>query len=427
MIIASSLLRESQEKRTVTAVATDTSIGARVRTLREAVGIKSQDLAAIVGIDPSAMSNIERGKRSVKTNELARIAAALSVSPLALLDDDSLPARMPVAPRTAGGLIGTGTAYPRLVALSELHQILEDAGISNESGLDGVPKVDAARWKAAAEHLATWAMTALGNVGAGDARFMTVADSIEDRLGVDVLVEGHQGDALAGAAISDPAFPLIFVNADQPIPRALFTLAHELGHLLAGHGEPIALDEDLSGRNEVERLANAFAATFLMPEHKIRATIERRGRGVEALAWMTYEFGVSFESLIYRLHNLQIVNAEGRDALRRVGWHGLLNMIERGDAADSLGPEVRRSLVGRLGSQPERRAPRRLVERALQGYRKGALSIRPLAGLLDEDPDLLLGQVERLDPAAADILRPEVSTAPADGASDDDLYGGSPV
>ena len=43
--------------------------------------MQSQELAARLGIDPSAMSNIERGRRSVKTQELMKIAEALSVSP----------------------------------------------------------------------------------------------------------------------------------------------------------------------------------------------------------------------------------------------------------------------------------------------------------------------------------------------------------
>ena len=40
----------------------------------------------------------------------------------------------------------------------------------------------------------------------------------------------------------------------------MFTLAHELGHVLAGDGSEIKIDEGLRGNNDEERLANAFAA-----------------------------------------------------------------------------------------------------------------------------------------------------------------------
>jgi len=429
VIIARTLLRESQVRRTVHEVAAaETAIGARIRAVREQAGIKAQELAAAIGLDPSALSNIERGKRSVKTDELAKIAQVLNVSPLALLDDESLPARMPVAPRAVANGIQNGTAYARLLGLAELHEALEHAGIRSESHLDGAPSVENLGWKDAADALADWASRRLSDDVGGDNRFSSIADAIELAFGIDVIVEPHDDDPLAGAAIADPSFPLIFVNADQPTQRAIFTLAHELGHLLADHGEPITLDEEhLSARNDNERLANAFAARLLMPEDRVRKIIDDRGRGVEALAFMTYTFGVSFQSLVYRLHNLRIVNAETRDRLQSVGWHGLLRAIERPDINERVGPQVRQSLLGRLGSQPQRRAPRWLVDRTLAGYARGVVSIRPLAGLLNEHPDDLLGEVESLSPASTDILRSDVRNDSDDDASDDELFDGSPV
>jgi Zn-dependent peptidase ImmA (M78 family)/transcriptional regulator with XRE-family HTH domain len=411
-------------------VSGDPTIGARIRTLREAAGFQSQELARVVGLDPSAMSNIETGKRSVKSSELAKIAEALRVSPLALLDEDSLPARMPVAARAAAGAVGTGTAYPRLIALSELHQVLDDAGIARAPHLPRPPTSGLTDWKSVANNLATWVTQQLDVDEDPELRFSALADAIEDQLGVDVIVEPHPGDPLVGAAISDEKFPLIFVNADSPTPRALFTLAHELGHLLAGHGEPIAVDDDLSGRNEVERLANAFAASFLMPEANIRDVIEKWGRGAEALAQMTYQFGVSLQSLIYRLHNLQIINAPTRDRLESVGWHRLLSAIEKREVAERLGPNVLRSLVARQGDRPAYRAPGWLAERAFAGYRKGIISVRPLAGLLHVDPsELMNSDTDMFDTTSKDILNAGV-TAPATingAASDNDLYGGTPV
>ena len=74
--------------------------------------MQAQALAAAIGIDPSAMSNIERGKRAVKANELVSIARALRISPLAILEPDSLPARMPLAPRSEGGTLQDGDCIP---------------------------------------------------------------------------------------------------------------------------------------------------------------------------------------------------------------------------------------------------------------------------------------------------------------------------
>src|SRR5262249_15476381 len=76
VIIATQRLRESQALCMVGPM-DDATIGAQVRALRERAGFQSQELAKQVGIDPSAMSNIERRKRSLKSDELAKIAEAL--------------------------------------------------------------------------------------------------------------------------------------------------------------------------------------------------------------------------------------------------------------------------------------------------------------------------------------------------------------
>ena len=82
--------------------AVDVSIGRQVRRLREAAGLKSADLASALGVDPSAVSNLENGRRSVKAYELGVIADFLGVSQLAILEPDSLLGRLPVAHRTNG-------------------------------------------------------------------------------------------------------------------------------------------------------------------------------------------------------------------------------------------------------------------------------------------------------------------------------------
>jgi Zn-dependent peptidase ImmA (M78 family)/transcriptional regulator with XRE-family HTH domain len=405
----------------------ESALGARIRTLREQAGLQSQELAAQLGIDPSAMSNIERGKRSVKTKELVRIAEILSVSPLSLIDEDSLPARMPVAPRCDGDAVSKGDAYSRLVALSELHVVLSDAGLTKPNQLDAAPPLRPGGWKARAEALAEWATNYLNVAATADDRFAGLADAIEDRLGVDVLVERYEGDALSGAAITDRTFPLIFVNARHSTPRSLFTLAHELGHLLIGHDGSITLDEELVGDTLEERQANAFAAAFLMPESEVDQRINEYGRGADSLARMVYDFGVSFESLVFRLHNIHQIDAEGRDRLREIGWRGLLSLIENSDLQDRLGPEVSMRLITRLGEFPAHRPPIWLATRCFAAHRRGIVSVRPLAGLLHIDPDILLDHIESLDEGSAQVLERAEEPPRGEQLSDDELFAGSPV
>jgi Zn-dependent peptidase ImmA (M78 family)/DNA-binding XRE family transcriptional regulator len=397
--------------------ATDTALGARVRTLRERAGVKSQHLAQVVGIDPSAMSNIESGKRAVKTDELARIAQALGVSPLAILDESSLLARLPVAPRTDGDHPLAGSALERLTALAELHDVLTHEGIPASPLLDNIPEIDVQDWKRSAERLAAWVETRLEVGVSGDERFLAIADAIEDRLQLDVLIEDHADAGLVGAAITDRSFPLVFVRASQPRPRALFTLAHELAHVLVDDGESITLDTDLSAHSDRERLANAFAATYLMPATTVAEVHDQHGLRPAGLAHMLVTFGVSYESLVYRLHNLGYINYEGRNHLRGGGIRAVL--------ADLDDEDLTRSILARLAERPrvERRPPAWLAGRALAGYRRGVVSVRPLAGLLGVDADELLTNLEAsLTTDAATVLSPA-----GPDSSDEERYSGNPV
>lgn len=408
----------------------DREVGERIRLIREAVGLQAQDLATRVGLDPTVVSKIENGKRAIKAVELARIAEALKVSPLALLEDDPILSNLPVAARRAGTSIARGGAYQRLLSLSELHVVLAGAGIPTSPNLAGVPDVAGLPWLAGATRLASWATSELHVNLEGDQRFGALANAVESRLKVDVLVEPHPNDALSGAAITHRSFPLIFVNSEFPQSRSLFTLAHELGHVLAGHADdPITLDRELSGSTDAERMANAFAASYLMPEDCIRKEITKRGLNVSTLAYLTYVLGVSYESLIYRLHNLRVINAEGRDKLKAISWpQASSSLYDPG-----LSSVLSRVQIGRLqyrgAMKPAARPPALLLQRAWDGYRKGIVSIRPLAGLIGVDPETLLDQIE-VDGDFRSAVE-EVNSLNDDHTdnteSAEELFGGNPV
>src|SRR5438128_1637077 len=178
--------------------ATAGELGARIRDLRDRAEMQSQQLAAKVGLDPSAMSNIERGKRSVKTEELELIAAALGISPLAILNEDSLLARLPIAPRVQGEAPPDSAAFARLTALAELHELLAEHGIPALPRISDAPRVDTVRWLETAELLAGWAQDKLPSSEHAADRFSELAEGIEMELGIDVLVESAP-EQIAGA------------------------------------------------------------------------------------------------------------------------------------------------------------------------------------------------------------------------------------
>ena len=382
----------------------EVSIGRQIRRLREAAGLKAADLADALGVDASAVSNLEHDRRNVKAAELAAIANFLGVSQLAILEPDSLLGRLPIAHRTNGDEAASQDSLMRLTALAELHQVLDEGGHPTPSRTGEPPRQESG-WLQHANALADWARQRLTSAASGEDRLSDLAAAIEDNLFVDVMAESLGEDAPLGLSITDPEFSFILVNTDQLRSRALFTLAHELGHVLNSDGTTINIDRDLRARSDEERLANAFAAAFLMPESEIRDTIDEYGRGGESLARMLVGFGVSYETLIYRLHNLGIINAEGRDRLRRIRWASLIEHLDD--------EEITRNLLAARGARPERRPPTLLASRCLYGALDGIVGAGPLARLLDVDVDNMIEALNSIGPEAAEAIDGDFS-APED-------------
>jgi hypothetical protein len=197
-----------------------------------------------------------------------------------------------------------------------------------------------------------------------------------------------------------------------------------VGHVDDG----IALDQDLAGPSENERMANAFAATFLMPKDVIDKTLKQLGRTTATIVYLAYVFGVSFQTIVYRLHNLREIDAHGRDSLMSFNWQHQLAQL----ALDPTPAGMTKAQIGQLQTRtarkPERRMPGLLAGRAYDGFQKGAISIRPLADLLDEDPQELLHRLsdtEEFERARAVIDDADFRDV-AEPESPDDAFAGSP-
>lgn len=75
-------------------------------------------------------------------------------------------------------------------------------------------------------------------------------------------------DYVAGVFVNDCEFPVIVVNSRDRRTRQRFTLAHELGHYFLGHRRRSFAEP--GGKSPLEREANRFAASLLMPAAWVR-------------------------------------------------------------------------------------------------------------------------------------------------------------
>lgn len=90
---------------------------------------------------------------------------------------------------------------------------------------------------------------------------------------------GIYGTATAG--ILDRTQMAVLLSSRQSFEAMRFTAAHEVGHFILHPGQTMFRDRSLSshggeGRSQVEREADAFAASFLMPPKLVAAAFRAR-------------------------------------------------------------------------------------------------------------------------------------------------------
>ncbi|HKV98818.1 MAG TPA: ImmA/IrrE family metallo-endopeptidase [Vicinamibacterales bacterium] len=101
-----------------------------------------------------------------------------------------------------------------------------------------------------------------------------------DGVGVIVSANGVVGnnnhrkldvEEFRGFVLVDEYAPLVFVNASDSKGAQMFTLAHELAHLWFGESAVFDLQRLQPAPEQIERVCNAVAAEFLVPQAELRA------------------------------------------------------------------------------------------------------------------------------------------------------------
>lgn len=127
---------------------------------------------------------------------------------------------------------------------------------------------------------------------------------VANRLGIQVLKDNSDGN-IDGRYDADKN--VIYLNTNQSLLRRRFTVCHELGHALLGHGSSPRDNSKTYTRSDYdpkEVEANTFAATLLMPPQAVQACVS----GGYSIDRMCNYFGVSSVAMAIRLKQLGLVN-----------------------------------------------------------------------------------------------------------------------
>ena len=125
-------------------------------------------------------------------------------------------------------------------------------------------------------------------------------------------------ETFSGMCLKHKEKRFMLVNSKVALGRQHFTIAHELYHLF--------IQEEFSSQicpqsssDPVEKQADCFATFFLMPRNGVIEEFKKLGMKYTAdvniahVLYLQQYFGVSFQSMIYRLNNLGLISDKQKE------------------------------------------------------------------------------------------------------------------
>jgi Zn-dependent peptidase ImmA (M78 family) len=184
---------------------------------------------------------------------------------------------------------------------------------------------------------------------------------------------------------------MMFLGARGFKQRMLFTVAHELGHLVAHHNDQATgyahfdqaseFGSKIDGpKKQEEWFADAFGSALLMPRHGLLLTLKQIREQIGAkgplgdieIAWLAHLFHVSFEVAARRCESLGLIPPRGARAFYQ-------QLVK-----DYKNPENRARALG-IPARPElyfETSPA-LMRIAVEKVQSGSISIGRVAELLN--------------------------------------------
>jgi len=155
-------------------------------------------------------------------------------------------------------------------------------------------------------------------------------NAVED-IGVFVFKHAFKQKAVSGFCLADSEFPIIYLNNSTSKTRQIFSLFHELAHLLLrinaiSKFDQSYIDQLPQKEKRIERFCNALAAEFLVPSDDFLTQIGSVKRiDEESIQNLARRYWVSREAVLRRFLDRRMIEQTYYDAKTKQ-W-----MAESGD------------------------------------------------------------------------------------------------
>jgi len=323
------------------------SLGQRLKEARNNCGLTQQQAADELGIQRTAVVNIEAGERAVSTLELTKLARLYGRSISELLEE-STDEDIFVLHRLDDEFSEDSAVHREVnnhVAICrEGHDLKELLGMPRE---DGPPEYAMPEPQSSVEGVEH------GNlIATQERRRLDLGSNPLPDLAKLIAAQGiwaakvELPDEMSGLFLLHATFgSAILINQDHPLSRRRFSFAHEYAHALLDRRTTASISSSKNRRDYREVRANAFAAAFLLPTEGIHSFLRHRRKTlpsrVDQIVYdpmahnsselveakqrlkasdskVTYQdiaslmcyFRASYQATCYRLKSLELVNKD---------------------------------------------------------------------------------------------------------------------
>jgi Zn-dependent peptidase ImmA (M78 family)/transcriptional regulator with XRE-family HTH domain len=371
-------------------------IASRLREARKRLRLTQADVAAALGVHRPTISEMEAGRRAVTSEELYQLSQIYAVPVHRLLGEGGLGDDVLTgALFREGGMEGPAIRSAVLRFLEGCRTKKELEGLlGHESAARTTPRLSLAEPRTRDEAIRQGERMAELERRRLDLGGEPVRNPVEllDRQGIRVgpLTVGDHGgpDGLfVESAELGPCIGLSTRAGDTRGARQAFTAAHEYAHwLLKDRLVDVLRGPQFGTRDLLEVRANSFAVAFLMPAEGLREYFRsldllKNGHledlSAATLVRATDHFGVSRRALLYRLQNVELLNATQASGLRK---------------GDLPFDAIRRA----LGLRTRRPEPVgwRLETLSREAWKRGLISSGRAAGILGLDLEEFLDRMK---------------------------------
>ena len=307
------------------------TIGDKIKALRKAKNLKQGELAKKLRMTSAQLCRIEGAKNAPSIKTLARIANALGLSLVELMDEDMPEERQPVIcssddirtyadSQTAAVINGSSLIPVRMTneATDEMTDILNQvnskigqyAKIENELGIPSATTLPLcfsfSTDERDAELLARSLRMACNAGGTPFADLPALLESKHVRI-----IAVHASIEIQSRSFFDTTSRILSIAINRALSpeRQLYRIAYELGYacLFASTGYVTVIEGP-----DTHKFVRRFAAAFLMPEEAIKTLTTQLALGptnwtMKILLQLKYRFGVNAETFAHRLEKLGVL------------------------------------------------------------------------------------------------------------------------